>query len=155
MTAGDFLAELERRGVSVTVDRGDLRVVAPKSVLTAELRGEIARAKPELVETLRAMSAGPFGSLIEYAASLLPTIKMTIRETGETARDFDLVARVRHTIREFQPGGNHIYLKIITLDNRPVTVEWRALADRDLRIALGRLLASTAVRERLGQAKVA
>jgi hypothetical protein len=158
MTASDLLAELERQGVSVTVERGDLRVVARKGLLTPELRQAIALAKPELVATLRAKGAGPFGSLIEYAASLLPTIRLTIRETGDTARDFDLVGRLRGAIREFQPGGNHIYLTIVTRDRRRVVVEWRALADRELRIALGRLLARTAVRERISRqrrAKVA
>ena len=149
MNAQALLDELRHQGARISVERGDLVIVAPHGVMTSKLREAIAELKPELVEALRTVGAGPFGSLVEYAASLLPTIRLTIRESGQTKRDFDLLGRVRSVISEFQPGANHVYLTIITVDGRRVVVEWRALADLELRVALGRLLARTTVRERL------
>jgi TubC N-terminal docking domain len=141
MNAAAFLAELREQGVEVSVERGDLLVVAPRGVLTPQICAALSEAKPELLAALRASAAGPFSPLVEYAASVFPKIKMTIRETGDTKRDFDLVGRVRCAIQEFQPGGNHIYLNIVTLDRRRVVVEWRALAARELRVALAHILA--------------
>jgi hypothetical protein len=87
----------------------------------------------------------PRRPLAEVAADLLPNIRFTIRETANTRRDFDLVGQARQVIQEFQPGGNHIYLKIITLDGRRIVVEWRALAARDLRLALAHTLAQASL----------
>lgn len=141
MSAATLLAELRKHGVDISVQRGDLLVAAPRGVLTPQLCAALSEAKLDIVQTLRSFGAGPFSPFVEYAASVLPKIKMTIRETGDAKRDFDLVGRLRHAIREYQPGGNHVYLQIVTLDERRVVVEWRALAARELRIALARILA--------------
>ncbi len=141
MNATALLDELRSRGAIVRADRGDIVVSAPKGLVTADDRATLAVAKPELLRLLSSEHAGPFSPLVEYAAWVLPTIKMTIHETGDTKRDFDLLGRVRRAIQEFQPGGNDVYLKIVTLDGRRVLVEWRALADRELRIALAQILA--------------
>jgi hypothetical protein len=148
MSATALIEDLHRQGARIDVDGGDLVITARRGLVTPKLRAALALAKPELLATLRASAAGPFSPLVEYAASVLPKIKMTIRETGDTKRDFDLVGRVRFAIQEFQPGGNHIYLAIITLDKRRVVVEWRALAARELRMALAQVLARAAVSER-------
>lgn len=148
MSAIALLEDLRRQGARIDVDGGDLVITARRGLVTPELRAALAEAKPELLETLRASATGPFSPLVEYAASVLPKIKMTIRETGDTKRDFDLVGRVRGEIQKFQPGGNHIYLRIVTLDGRRVVVEWRALAGRELRIALAHVLANAGVSQR-------
>jgi TubC N-terminal docking domain len=148
MTATGLLEDLRRQGARVEVDGGDLVITARRGIVTPELRAALADAKSELVTAIRASATGPFSPLVEYAAKVLPKIKMTIRETGDTKRDFDLVGQVRAIISEFQPGGNHIYLTIVTLEGRRVVVEWRALAGRDLRVALGRLLARTTSKQR-------
>jgi len=144
MNATTLLDDLRTRGAIVRADRGDIVVSAPKGLITADDRATLVDAKSELLQLLSSENSGPFSPLVEYAASVLPKIKMTIRETGDTKRDFDLVGRVRRAIQEFQPGGNHIYLNIVTLDGRRVVVEWRALADRELRVALAQILARAA-----------
>ncbi|SES27135.1 nonribosomal peptide synthetase protein BlmVII [Lentzea xinjiangensis] len=50
----EFLADLRRRGITVTADADDLRCTAPRTVLTAELRAEIVARKPEILRELRA-----------------------------------------------------------------------------------------------------
>ncbi len=147
MNAVAFLEDLRQRGALIQADHGDVVVAAPPGVLTTELRSTLVDAKDELLEVLLAPSKGPFAPLVEYAASLLPKIRFTIHETGDTRRDFDLLGAARRLIREFQPGGNHVRLQIVTLDGRRVVVGWRALATRDLRLALARLLARTAIGE--------
>ena len=147
MSATDLIENLHRQGARIDVDGGDLVITARRGLVTPELRAALAQAKPELLATLRASGAGPFSPLAEYAASILPKIKMTIRETGDTKRDFDLLGRIRSAIQVFQPGGNHIFLRLVTIDGRHVLVEWRALADRELRISLARVLATAAVSE--------
>jgi hypothetical protein len=147
LNANALLAELEERSVILLTVGDNLLVDAPRGALTSELRSAIyankasllreLRERPQLAQPARANSS----RLVEYAASVLPKIRLTIRETGDTKRDFDLVGRVRRAIQEFQPGGNHIYLTIITLDERRFMVEWRALADRELRTALAHILA--------------
>jgi hypothetical protein len=119
-----LVQNLERRGVRLRVEQDQLVVDAPRGVLTADVKAELAARKSELFRLVRDRT------LDEVAANLLPRVRFTIRETGDTARDFDLLGRVRKLIQEFQPGGNHIYLNIVTLDGRRVVVEWRALATR-------------------------
>lgn len=141
MNAMALLENLRTRGAIVRVEDGDILVSAPKGLVTSDERLTLAGAKSELLRLLSREGPGPSSPLVEYAASVLPKIKMTIRETGDTERDFDLVGSVRRTIQEFQPGGNHIYLNIVALDRRRVVVEWRALAARELRLALAHILA--------------
>lgn len=54
---GAFLAELHRLDIRLDLDGDRLRVDAPGSAITAELRAELARRKPELVAHLRGPSA--------------------------------------------------------------------------------------------------
>ncbi|MDP9236364.1 MAG: hypothetical protein M3P30_03030 [Chloroflexota bacterium] len=144
MNATTLLDELRSRGAIIRADRGEIVVSAPKGLITPDDRATLAVSKPELLQLLSAEHSGPFSPLGEYAASVLPKIKMTIRETGDTKRDFDLVGRVRKVIQEHQPGGNHVYLTIKTLDRRRVTVEWKALATHNLRIGIAHVLATAA-----------
>jgi hypothetical protein len=143
MNAATLIEDLERRGVRLRMDGDRLIIDAPRGVLTDEITSVLASQK---LAVLRLLSdAGevskPRRPLAEVAADLLPSIRFTIRETSDTCRDFDLLGRVRQVIQEFQPGGNHVYLNIITLDKRRVVVEWRALAARELRVALAHILA--------------
>jgi hypothetical protein len=139
-----LVQNLERRGVRLKVEQDQLVVDAPRGVLTADVKAELAARKSELFRLVRDRT------LDEVAANLLPRVRFTIRETGDTERDFDLLGRVRELIQEFQPGGNHIYLNIVTLDGRRVVVEWRALATRQLRMAIADVLARVALSETTG-----
>jgi hypothetical protein len=65
VNATDLLGELERQGFTVAAEGEGVRVT-PASRLTAELRGTIAAAKPELLALLR---------LCPEAAAGLKTIK--------------------------------------------------------------------------------
>jgi len=152
LNATALLAELKERSVILLTVGENLLVDAPRGALTSELRLAIYANKADLLRELRERpqlaqpDCASDDPLVEYAASVLPKIKMTVRETGETKRDFDLLGRVRQVIQEFQPGGNHVYLNIVTLDGRRVVVEWRALAERELRVALAQILARAASR---------
>lgn len=53
MTVGELLADLTERSVHLLLDGEALRFRAPKGALTSELRDEIARRKPELIEALK------------------------------------------------------------------------------------------------------
>ena len=153
MNAATLIEDLKRRGVRLRVEGDQLVVDAPRGLLTNEITAALAAHKPELLRSLpsdqrpRAV-AKPRRPLADVAADLLPNVHFTIRETGRTRRDFDLLGRARQVIQDFQPGGNHVYLRIITLDGRRVVVEWRAVADRELRLGLARVLAKAAVTER-------
>ncbi|WP_372404835.1 amino acid adenylation domain-containing protein [Streptomyces luteireticuli] len=52
--SGAYLAELRRRGITVTADGDRLRCVARRGVLTAEVQAEIAERKAEILRELRA-----------------------------------------------------------------------------------------------------
>ena len=56
MNAMDFLKELRRRGITVSVDGDELEFSAPKDALSAELREQIAWNKFELIKTIRLLS---------------------------------------------------------------------------------------------------
>jgi hypothetical protein len=142
MSATALVESLERLGVRLRAEDGRLVVDAPRGVLTDAVKAELRARKPELLRLVRAQRR-----LADVAADCLPIIRLTIRETGDTKRDFDLLGRVRRVIQEFQPGGNHVYLNVMTLDRRRVVVEWRAVAARELRIALSQILAKAAVGE--------
>lgn len=139
MSPATLVRRLERLGVHLSTQGVRLIVDAPRGVLTDQLKSELQALKPEVLAIVRKQHR-----LDEVAAALLPSIRFTVRETGDTQRDFDLLGQIRKVIEEFQPGGNHIYLTIVTLDRRRVVVEWRALADRELRKRIGRLLAIAA-----------
>lgn len=53
MSAPQLLAELEQRGLSLSVVDGALRVQGPKGLLTDELRQQLAAGKPELLAHLQ------------------------------------------------------------------------------------------------------
>jgi hypothetical protein len=147
-----LVEDLERRGVRLRAHGDQLVVDAPRGVLTTEITSALSSEKPALLRLLASAERTIAGSkprrpLADVAADLLPSIRFTIRETGDTRRDFDLLGRARQAIQEFQPGGNHIHLKVITLDGRRVVVQWRALADRGLRAALAKILARAASAE--------
>jgi hypothetical protein len=156
VNAGVLVRDLEQQGVRLYVKGDQLVVDAPKGVLTTAIRSALASEKPAVVQLL---TAGEHQQrlhpprargrpLAEVAADLAPAVRLTIRETGDTERDFDLLGRVRKVIQEFQPGGNHVYLKIVTTDGRRVVVEWRAVAARDLRMAIAQVLARAALQDK-------
>ena len=53
MSAAELLSRLRALGVQLRIDGGELRVSAPKGVLTAELREQLTAAKVELTELLQ------------------------------------------------------------------------------------------------------
>ena len=50
MIAQELLERLHRRGIELWSDDGRLRYGGPKGALTAELREELARCKPEILQ---------------------------------------------------------------------------------------------------------
>jgi hypothetical protein len=81
--------------------------------------------------------------LAEYAAyaSGMPKVCFTLRETANTEGDMECLRRIRTIIREHEPGGNRVVMTVFTLDGRRVYAEWRALATRELRRGIARVLA--------------
>jgi NRPS condensation-like uncharacterized protein len=59
MNPAEFLALLRRQGVQVRVEGEQLKVTAPKGVLTAQLKEELAGRKPELLAELRGTLSVP------------------------------------------------------------------------------------------------
>ncbi|MCB5909709.1 non-ribosomal peptide synthetase [Streptomyces pinistramenti] len=59
MNAAAFLADLRRRGITVTADGDRLRCVARRGVLTAEVQTEISAYKAEILRELRATHGIP------------------------------------------------------------------------------------------------
>jgi len=54
MTAAAIIAELQNRGIQLTVDGDQLQFRAPRGALTPELRGAIGKCKAEIVSLLKA-----------------------------------------------------------------------------------------------------
>ena len=57
MTAADFLLHLRNLGVKMWLDGGQLKLSAPKNVVTPELREELKARKAELIQFLEQSSA--------------------------------------------------------------------------------------------------
>src|ERR1051326_6694984 len=53
MTTVDFLSHLRDLGIVVTYAEGNLRISAPKDAITSELREELLRRKPEILDSLQ------------------------------------------------------------------------------------------------------
>ena len=62
MTTLDFLAKLRLLGVKIELDGDQLRLSAPKGVLTPDLRAELTIRKAEILAFLRASSAVPLAA---------------------------------------------------------------------------------------------
>ena len=147
MNACALLDDLKGQGIRLLACGDVLIVDAPRDTVTADLLDRIAANKPDLLTLLaEPVATGARSPLAEYAADRTPPVRLTIRETADTARDVDLLHRVRLEIAGYQPGGNHIYLTIITQDGYRVVAEWRALAERGLRLGIARALADAARR---------
>lgn len=74
MTVVELLDELDARGVHVAVDGGQLRILAPKASLTADLRSALVERKEELLALLREGSGmkPPAPMLGTFRPELLP-----------------------------------------------------------------------------------
>ena len=142
MSAAALLARLYNAGATVTVNGDKLHVDAPNGVLTPELRGELREHKAELLAELQRPSA-----LLEQAHEYATTVHLTIAESEDVVADIAFLRRVRAVISEFQPGANEIRVRLPTLDGRRPVVRWWALATRELRMTLARLLAERATKE--------
>jgi hypothetical protein len=79
--------------------------------------------------------------LAEYAADRTPFIRFTLRETGDVVADCGLLDRIRSEIAKYEPGGNHIYLNVVTEDRRRIKLERRALVQPELRYDIAHILA--------------
>ncbi|MDH3438905.1 MAG: condensation domain-containing protein, partial [Betaproteobacteria bacterium] len=55
MKTTDFLRELHRRGITVSVDSNELEVTAPKGALSSNLLGQLARRKSELIKAIKSL----------------------------------------------------------------------------------------------------
>ena len=86
------------------------------------------------------------GHLTEYASQLpgMPRIRMTLYETEDVNPDVIMLQQVRAAIEAY-PGGNQVQATIRTLDGQRVPIEWRALACRELRQSLSRIMSACAI----------
>jgi hypothetical protein len=128
MSAQALLAELADRRVVVIPLKHDLLIDAPPGALTPELRDAIAEQKQELIRDLSARPQQPRNTaqtspLAEYAADRLPKVRLTVRQSEDLVGDVKLMNRIREAIAKFQPGGNHIYVRIVPRQGRSVVVE--------------------------------
>lgn len=77
MTAAILLKSLRATGISISSERGRLIVEAPAGVLSAQLRAELVRRKPEVIAALEVEQQSPEnGTQLEVQneiASLLAT----------------------------------------------------------------------------------
>ena len=143
MNARAVLAKLRQHDIRVLACGERLLIDAPAGALTDDLRAALTESKPEILAMLAedahhgVRQASP---LVEYASSVLPSVRFTVTETGDIERDFTLLHRLRHMIEEHQPGGNRILLRVVTTDRRIVVLEWRAVASRELRMGIARVL---------------
>lgn len=53
MTARELLSSLNKKGISVWAENGNLRFRGPKSAITSEIRSKLALAKSEILELLK------------------------------------------------------------------------------------------------------
>lgn len=146
MNTQTLVADLKERNVHLVACGASLIVDAPTGVMTQPLLDAINACKPEILAALsgaESESSESRSPLIEYATSILPWIKFTVVETGDIERDFALLHRLRAVIREFQPGGNRVRMRIVTTDQWVVVVEWRAITARILRLEIARILAAS------------
>jgi hypothetical protein len=147
LNATELIADLKHRGVSLVPSGMNLIVDAPPGSLTVDLREAIAAQKFDVLRALQTASAAPPAfdrvpsPLAAYAADKLPPIRLTLRETHDLVRDFKILDAIRKAIAAYEPGGNRVQLRIVTVDGRKVTVEWQALAERGLRHDLALVLA--------------
>jgi hypothetical protein len=143
MNARAVLAKLREHDIRILACGDRLLIDAPTGALTDDLRAVLTKSKPEILAVLEEdakRSVRQASALAAYASSVLPFVRFTVRETGDTERDFTLLHRLRHTIEEHQPGGNRILLRVVTTDRRKVVLEWRAVASRELRMGLAYVL---------------
>jgi tubulysin polyketide synthase-like protein len=153
MNATALVEDLRQRGVAMVARDDQLVIFTPKGRVTPEIRDSLIAWKPQILRHLRNAIAEKAAltqkaCLAEYAADRLPAIRLTLRETADMLGDFKVLDAIRAAIQEYQPGGNHIFLKVVTLEGRRVTLEWRALVEPGLRRVLAGILANHALRQR-------
>lgn len=153
MNASALVADLRTQGVSFAVRGDELLVYAPRGRITAAIREALVACKPDILRELRegaprAQPSNRPSSLADYAADRAPFIRFTLRETEDIVSDFKVLDAVRRVIQEFQPGGNHIFLNVRTVDGRRFKLEWPALVESELRRALATVLANEGLRRR-------
>lgn len=94
MTAAKLLSDLEQRDVAVTVEGGQLRVDAPRGVLTEDLRRTLSEHKPEIVALIRDRTPAPGSGASEQPGEDARIAAMTLDDFAEAG----LVVRIRSRI---------------------------------------------------------
>jgi hypothetical protein len=153
MNASALVADLRTQGVSFAVRGDELLVYAPRGRITVAIREALVACKQDILRDLReraprAQPPNQPSSLADYAADRAPFVRFTLCETEDIVSDFRVLDAIRRVIQEFQPGGNHIFLNVRTVDGRRFKLEWRALVEPELRHALGSVLANEGLRRR-------
>jgi hypothetical protein len=148
MDGMSLLAEARAAGLTVRAERGKLIVRGPKTLEPLALR--VLEQKGAVMQALCAPSTSP---LAEWAASApgMPKVCFTLRETDDSGTDAAWLQRIRKLIEEHQPGNNRIVMTIFTLDGRKVYAEWRAVASRELRTDIARILVQRTLDIRTGK----
>jgi hypothetical protein len=70
MNIPDLLSELCRLGITIVIDSGQLKLRAPRGVITAELRNSVAEHKAQIIEA--------FGDGVFPDATLPDVIKIPV-----------------------------------------------------------------------------
>jgi len=78
-------------------------------------------------------------ALVESARLSVPPVRVTICETEGRTADLALLADLVKVIKAY-PGGNRVQLTIHEVGGSRAVVEWSALASRDMRMGLSRVL---------------
>lgn len=81
----------------------------------------------------------PASALVQSARSAAPPVRVTICETEDKDADVALLSGLVKIIKEY-PGGNRVHLTIHELSGNKAVMEWSALASRDMRMGLSRVL---------------
>jgi hypothetical protein len=148
VNVAQLIGDLRQQDIHLVAEGEKLIVDAPPGHISPNVQDVILANKPQIMTALRqseALAGDPTKAsspLVEYARQHLPMIRLTFVQTDDILHDFKVLDTIRHVVQQFEPGGNRIRLRLVTNDGRRVVVEWFALADRELRLALARVLAA-------------
>ncbi|WP_027180098.1 non-ribosomal peptide synthetase [Maridesulfovibrio bastinii] len=123
MTALELVTSLGEKGVVLWAEEGSLRFRGPKSVITSEIKAELAAVKPEIIELLDKRESG------------LPVLEHNAEEAGKPFPLTDLQgAYFVGRSGVYNHGGTscHGYfeLELARLDTARLTKCWQSLVER-------------------------
>ena len=138
MKTVELLTELEKLGVQLRLEHGEIACRAPKGVLTSELRQLMAQRKSELIVLLQEAATD---DVFDHDAVALPTPDAQLQIVSEPEQRHEPFALTdiqqaywlgRNSAFELGNVGNHLYVELDcqTLDLSRLTVAWQQIIDR-------------------------